>query len=194
MVQKKSGNHIGELKQVVVPYTLCLLNIITHEKIDLYKIWKNQGISTSLADLIYDLMKQVNEFILNNSPVSHYIEWAKKEECWLKVKDYKWSYNINDILADCIDENNPPKRNHRNDTENIDEIRQHRESIVKSIPSALWKKIYEWGRDTGMLSIRYASLASDIANKIKFNRKFLDSDIQKGYAIYEIVWEKILNF
>ena len=187
---KKSGNHIGELKQVVVPYTLCLLNIITDEKIDLYKIWKNQNISVSLADFIYDLMKQVNEFILDNSPVSHYIEWAKKEECWLKVKDYKWSYNINNILEDCIDENNPPKRNHRNNTENIDETRQHQESIVKSIPSALWKKIDEWGRDTGMLSIRYASLAGDIANKIRFNRKFLESDIQKGYAIYEIVWEK----
>jgi len=31
-------------------------------------------------------MKQVNQFILEKSPVSHYIEWAKKEECWDKVK------------------------------------------------------------------------------------------------------------
>ena len=61
---KLSGNHIGELKQVVVPYTLSLLNIITEGQLDLYRIWKNQSISPALSDFIYDLMKQVNEFIL----------------------------------------------------------------------------------------------------------------------------------
>ena len=91
---KVSGNHIGELKQVVVPYTLSLLNIITKGQLDLYKIWKNQRISLELSDFIYELMKQVNQFIIDKSPVSHYIEWAKKEECWLMVKGNKWSYNM----------------------------------------------------------------------------------------------------
>ena len=50
MEQKVSGNHIGELKQVVVPYTLSLLNIITKGQLDLYKIWKNQRISLELSD------------------------------------------------------------------------------------------------------------------------------------------------
>ena len=70
---KLTGDHIGELKQVVVPYTLSLLNIITEGRLDLYQIWKNQSISSALSDFIYDLMKQVNEFILKESPVSHYI-------------------------------------------------------------------------------------------------------------------------
>lgn len=90
---KLTGDHIGELKQVVVPYTLSLLNIITEGRLDLYRIWKNQAISSALSDFIYDLMKQVNEFILKESPVSHYIEWAKKEECWLKVRSNEWAYN-----------------------------------------------------------------------------------------------------
>lgn len=42
---------------------------------------------------------------------------GKKEECWLMVKGNKWSYNIADINADCIDENNPPKRIHKVDVE-----------------------------------------------------------------------------
>ena len=97
---KVSGNQIGELKQVVVPYTLSLLNLITEGKLDLYKIWKNQRISNVLSDFIYELMKQVNKFIIDKSPVSHYIEWAKKEECWLMVKEYGWLYDINDIIDD----------------------------------------------------------------------------------------------
>lgn len=80
---KVSGNHIGELKQVVVPYTLSLLNLITGGRLDLYKIWKNQCISMNLSDFIYELMKQVNQFIIDKSPVSHYIEWAKRKNAGL---------------------------------------------------------------------------------------------------------------
>ena len=186
---KVSGNQIGELKQVVVPYTLSLLNLITRGKLDLYKIWKNQHISNALSDFIYELMKQVNKFIIEKSPVSHYIEWAKKEECWLMVKEYGWSYNINDIIDDCIDERNPPKRNHKTDTEDVEKTRLHQESIIRSIPFSLWKKIESWGRETGILHTHYASLASDIAYKIKNERKLLDTDISKGYSIYETVWQ-----
>lgn len=186
---KVSGNQIGEMKQVVVPYTVSLLNIITGGRLDLYKIWKKQNISANLSDFIYDLMKQVNRFILEESPVSHYIEWAKKEECWQKVKEHEWTYNINDITDDFIDENNPPKRNHRNDTEDAENTRRHEEGIVRSIPFTLWKKIESWGRDTGMLQSPYPSIASDIAYKIKNGRKLLDSDISRGYSIYEKVWQ-----
>ena len=186
---KVSGNQIGELKQVVVPYTLSLLNLITEGKLDLYKIWKNQHISNVLSDFIYELMKQVNKFIIDKSPVSHYIEWAKKEECWLMVKEYGWLYDINDIIDDCIDEINPPKRNHKTDTEDVEKTRLHQESIIRSIPFLLWKKIEDWGKETGILSSHYALLASDIAYKIKNGRKLFDTDISKGYSIYEIVWK-----
>ena len=182
-------NQIGELKQVVVPYTLSLLNIITAGKLDLYKIWKNQHISMALSDFIYDLMKQVNKFIIEKSPVSHYIEWAKKEDCWQLVKSSVWSYNLNDIKDDCIDAMNPPKRNHKTDTEDAQMIRKHQESIIRSIPFSLWKKIEEWGRETGYLHSFTASIASDIAYKIKNDRKLLDTDITRGYSIYETVWQ-----
>ena len=57
-----------------------------------------------MSDFIYDLMKQVNNFILRESPISHYIEWAKKAECWLAVQSNKWAYNLDEIRQDFIDE------------------------------------------------------------------------------------------
>lgn len=186
---KLTGDHIGELKQVVVPYTLSLLNIITEGRLDLYRIWKNQSISSALSDFIYDLMKQVNEFILNESPVSHYIEWAKKEECWLKVRSNEWAYSLDEIRQDFIDEKNPPKRNHKSDVGDEESDRRHKEGIIRAIPFSLWKKIETWGRDTGMLQQTLTSFASDIAYKIKNNRKLNDSDISRGYLIYENVWK-----
>ena len=186
---KLTGDHIGELKQVVVPYTLSLLNIITEGRLDLYRIWKNQAISSALSDFIYDLMKQVNKFILEESPVSHYIEWAKKEECWLKVRSNEWSYNLDEIRQDFIDEKNPPKRNHKSDVGDEESDRRHKECIIRAIPFSLWKKIETWGRDTGILPPTLTSLASDIAYKIKNKRKLNDSDISRGYRIYENVWQ-----
>ena len=184
---KQNDYNIGELRQVVVPYTLSLINILTENKLDLFKIWENQQISQPLSDCIYDLMKQVNQFILANSPVTHYIEWAKKEDCWEQVKNHSWSFNINEIKADLIDENNPPKRNIVAENENTEETRKHEENIIRSIPFALWKKIEVWGRDSGYFSIHYQSAASDIAYKIKNNRKLNDTDCSKAISIFETV-------
>jgi hypothetical protein len=184
---KQNDYNIGELRQVVVPYTLSLINILTEDNLDLYKIWKNQQISQQLSDFIYDLMKQVNQFILDKSPVTHYIEWAKKEECWEQVKNHSWAFNINDITTDLKDENNPQKRNLVTDTDNSDETQRHEENIIRSIPFSLWKKIETWGRDTSLLSIHYQSAASDTAYKIKNNRKLSDSDRSKAIAVFDIV-------
>ena len=97
---KKNDYCIGELRQVAVPYTISLISYLTDNKLDLYKIWKNQCLSDALSDFIYDLMKQVNAFIIDNSPITHYIEWAKKDECWELVKQHKWNFNIEEIKSD----------------------------------------------------------------------------------------------
>lgn len=107
---RKNDYCIGGLRQVAVPYTISLISYLTNNKLDLYKIWKNQCLSDALSDFIYDLMKQVNAFIIDNSPITHYIEWAKKDECWDLVKQHEWNFNIEEIKSDLIDEKNPLKR------------------------------------------------------------------------------------
>ena len=180
---------IGEMRQVVVPYTISLLSQITNNRLDIYKIWKNQQVSPELSDFIYELMKQVNQFILDKSPVSHYIEWAKKEECWEKVKSNSWSLNLSDIEADIIDPRNPPKRNIIEETEDSAGNATHEEEIIRSIPFALWKKIESWGKDTDLLSINQQSTAFNIAFRVKNNQKISDSDRTKAIAVFEIVCE-----
>lgn len=178
-------NSIGEMKQVVVPYTISLLNIITGNKLDLYKIWKNQAISIELSDFIYNLMIQVNQFIKDKSPSDNRIEWAKKEECWSLVKNHSWDFNLKNIQADLIDENNPPKRNTDFDISE-EELAQNRE-IVKSIPVGLWNEILQWGKDSELLDIAKQTVVSNIAFKLRQNRKISDEEYQKGVRILDIV-------
>jgi hypothetical protein len=190
-VQNRYGIHpnsIGRERQTVVPYTLALFNIISDNKLDLYKIWKNQQISQQLSDFIYNLMKQVNKFIWDNSPSTNYNEEGKKERMWVLVKEnIKLSYNLSDIKSDLIDENNLPKRNTDIDISE-EELKQNRE-IVKSIPYALWSEIGKWGKDSGYLDITKQNVVSNIAYKLRQNKEkvIADEECKKGVEILDIV-------
>lgn len=178
-------NSIGEMKQVVVPYTLSLLNNITDNKLNLYKVWKNQDVSNELSDFIYDLMKQVNQFILDTYNGQHYIEKAKKEECWNLVKNHSWKFSLNKIKSDLIDEKNPPKRNIDVDIAE-EELIQNKE-IVKSIPPALWNEILQWGKESEFFNLTKQTVISNIAFKLRQNKIIADEEYQKGVEILDIV-------
>ena len=181
----KKPDSIGEMKQVVVPYTISLLNIITEDKLDLYKIWKNQCVSSNLSDFIYNLMKQVNQFILQTYYGQHYIEKAKREECWNLIKENIWSYNIKEINNDLVDENNPPKR--KTDIDISEEELKYNKDIVKSIPPALWYEILNWGKDSGYLNITKQAIVSNIAYKLRENKILSDDEYLKGVEILDVV-------
>ena len=184
---KASAVHIGELKNVTVPYTIALLTRITDGKLDLYKIWKAQQLSPALSDFIFDLMIQVNEFIIKNSVGSHYIEWAKKEECWDKVKGHTFAYDLAQIKDDLIDSSNPPVRRVTGEDLGGNGTYEHEMGIIRSIPPSLWNKIADWGQTSGFLAIHYQSAARDTAHKLKYNHLITETDRKRAMAIYEIV-------
>lgn len=184
---KASAVHIGELKNVTVPYTIALLTRITGGRLDLYKIWKTQQLSPALSDFIFDLMVQVNEFIIKNSVGSHYIEWAKKEECWDKVKEHTFAYDLSQIKDDLIDPSNPPARRVAGEDQSGNGTYEHEMGIIRSIPPSLWNKIADWGQSSGFLAIHYQSAARDTAHKLKYNHLITETDRKRAMAIYELV-------
>ena len=121
--------------------------------------------------------------------MSHFIEWAKIEECWDMEKNKSWNVEISDIQADLIDIKNPPRRNIIEETEDTASDAQHEESIIRSIPFTLWKKIETWGKNSDLLSINQQSTAFNMAFKVKNNQKIVDSDRTKAMAIFDIVCE-----
>ncbi|QBJ84965.1 abortive phage resistance protein [Chryseobacterium gleum] len=80
-------NSIGDMRYITVPYTLALLSYKKGTEINLSEIWKKQSISDELQTTIYNLMVQVEHFIKKNAPGALYGEWAKKEDCWINVKE-----------------------------------------------------------------------------------------------------------
>lgn len=187
---KRTGNNIGELKSVVVPYTIGLLNHLTGGRIDLYRIWKNQKISNALSNLIYSLMQQVNPFIMRISPSNNYLEWAKKEECWLAIRNNKdWEFDLDSIEDDLIDPDHPVARKVTVNTV-VNDKSEHDLKVVKSIPYKLWQKIADWGAESGELSLNLQSKAREIAHDLKFNHKLSSATVARGMTIFDCVCEE----
>lgn len=180
-------NNIGEMRNAVVPYAIALFGYLTNYELDLYKIWKNQRLSDSLQSVIYELMKQINKFILENSPSSHYIEWAKKEDCWYTIKYKKWNVDLTEIKSDLIDRTQSSKRYIIADSDEKAAQREYELDLLNSIPFKMWKEIELWGKESGYLSILQQSTAFDISYKIKIKKPLTDSEIEKAMNIFDIV-------
>lgn len=78
---------IGDMRYITVPYTLALLSFTMGNSVKLNEIWKKQSVSDEMQTIIFDLMNKVERFIKANAPGALYGEWAKKEECWIAVKN-----------------------------------------------------------------------------------------------------------
>jgi hypothetical protein len=181
---------IGDMRYITVPYSITLLNCLTSNQIDLYKIWKGQDVSKSLKSLLYVMMTSVETFIKDTAPGGLYGEWAKKEECWVKLRGNDFKFDLSPISIDLIDKKNPAKRTIVSDNE-VESIKRKEElERIKSIPPKVWKMIEEWGRETGYLSMVQKDIAWNLSLKARGNSNMLPNEISYGIAILEIVIDK----
>lgn len=180
-------NAIGDMRYITVPYTVSLLNNLTKNQIDLYKIWKMQDVSDSLRSILHLMMSTIEQFIKSTAPGGLYGEWAKKEECWIRVKNNDFKFDLNNLKQDMIDKKNPAKRIIVSDDET--EIQQRKEELekIKSIPTSVWKKIEDWGRETSQLSDTQQNIAWNLALKVRNDSNILPNEISNGISIIDKV-------
>ena len=183
-------NAIGDMRYITVPFAVTLLNCSTKNQLDLYKIWKAQDVSETLKSLFHEMMSAIEPFIKDTAPGGLYGEWAKKEDCWIKVKNNDFGFDLSIIKQDLIDKKNPPKRVIISDDETELQKRQEDLEKIKSIPTAIWKKIEEWGRETDNLSNNQQSIAWNLSLKIRNNSPILANEMSNGISIIEKVIDK----
>ncbi|MBI2730498.1 MAG: AIPR family protein [Sphingobacteriales bacterium] len=180
-------NAIGDMRYITVPFAISLLNHLTKNQLDLYKIWKAQDVSSSLKELLYEMMSTIEKFIKKTAPGGLYGEWAKKEDCWLLIKSNDFGFDLSSIAQDLIDKKNPPKRIVISDDEAELQKRQEEIGKIKSIPTSVWKKIEDWGRETNNLSDMQQNIAWNLALKVRNGSNILPNEISNGISIIEKV-------
>lgn len=77
---KYPGHH-----HLIVTYSLAWLFYLTRSKIDLRRIWDTQSVDQPILDFLEGISGIVNEHIRETQ--SNIGEYAKKEDCWTKLKE-----------------------------------------------------------------------------------------------------------
>lgn len=184
-------NSIGDMRYITVPYSIAYLGYKTEYKLDLYKIWKNQSISQTLSELLYDLMKQIEQFIKTNAPGALYGEWAKKEECWNELKGQNFDVEFARLKSDFEDPKNPNQRKRIADEESALKAIEDELEKLRSIPPEIWHRIEKWGRATGELSEQQKTVVFNMAGRVRNNTRISDYERQTALAVLEEVIEKV---
>ena len=138
-------------------------------------------------------MIQVETAIKKSAEKNHgalYGEWAKKEECWIDLKNQEFGIDFNSIKADFEDPKNPSNRKRMVDEETLQVQIQEEIEKINSIPSKVWNLFEEWGRETGELSAQKRTVAFNLAAKARNGTKPSDFERQTGLIIIDHIIEK----
>jgi hypothetical protein len=182
-------NSIGDMRYITVPYSISLLNYHINNKLDLYKIWKNQAVSDQFRDLLYDIMVSVENFIKTNAPGALYGEWAKKEECWSALKNQRFDIDLTTIKSDLETSKSASQRKRITDEETAQFQMNEELEKIKSIPSKLWHRIEDWGRVTEHLTEQQKTVAYNLAGRTRTGNKISDYERTTGILILDKVIE-----
>lgn len=182
-------NSIGDMRYITVPYTLSWLHIRTAGQLDLWKIWKNQAISSTLQTILRTCMVQMEAFIKEKAPGSLYGEWAKKEDCWKSVLEnqHLLKIDLSELKIDFINLKKTPPRALKSDADLQQTERLQLAQRLKSVPVARWKEIQQWGYGTKQLSDYQEGMVMNIQARIKSNAAFSDLELKHGLTILYLV-------
>ena len=162
-------NSIGELRFITVPYTISLLNFLTDDKLNLYKIWLNQSISEKLQNYIADLMRLVENFIKDSAPGDLYSEWAKKQECWIAIKNHFENVALTLNSDDLIKPDDENKRKRLTKEEIDTAYYKDIESLIKSISPVKWKEIYLYCKENADIPESFTNAVHTLGRKLRDN-------------------------
>lgn len=165
---------IGDLRYMVVPYTVSFLRLITENKISLLKIWKNQSISPELESLIAELLLKIDKFMRDTAPGGLIGEWAKKEDCWKKLKEYNLETDISEINHDLYKDSEI--RSRYQDTSVDAAQKDIFEKNIRKLGADKWIKIDQWGKLTNRLNIMESNIIWKIIQKIENKKPFTDKE------------------
>lgn len=181
-------NAIGDMRYITVPYSIAWLGLKLDYKLDLYKIWKQQSLSEILKDKLHEVMSKIEDFIKNQAPGSLYGEWAKKEDCWNRIKNEDFNIDLESLKAD-LENKSSEKRKKLTEDETQKAEMEASLNRLKSIHIKTWKKIEDWGRETQNLTQYQYDMASTLSSKIRNNRAITDIQLNQGETILNIVAE-----
>lgn len=175
---------IGDLRYMVVPYTVAWLRYVTGNRINLAEIWRTQTLTSDFQNIIKSILSSVDTFMRKTAPGGLIGEWAKKDECWKELKKYNTYVDVSALDKFCWTEEELQCR-YQNSTFDLKQ-RELVETAVKEIGGEGWIEIEQWGRATGKLEQSQVYFIWKIVRKIENNKTFSDNELKIADIILRI--------
>jgi hypothetical protein len=174
----KKPNAMGDLRYLVVPYSLAWLNYYTDDRLDLEELWKRQVIPKELSTLLKDILFKVNDFFQKNKPETYALigEWAKREDCWQALKVFspeKWEIDLSPIKHLLI-------KGHKQEQSSVGN------SPVLSVALEDWEAIELFGKETGKLTPIQTGIVRTILGKLRKKKLLTMQLVTAGEEILDI--------
>lgn len=147
LVQKQQ---YGGYRANIVTYSLAWLSYKTAQRIDLERIWKEQGLTQALEQEIINVSRLVQQVIVNPPGGANVGEWCKKEKCWDAIKqlDYRLSTKLESELLSVA----RPAGKAAVPASSIESVTDEEKKVIEKackISAATWFGLSRWAKETG---------------------------------------------
>ncbi len=176
---------IGDLRYMVVPYTVSWLRSLTGDHINLLRIWKCQILSKKFETLLYDMLVKVDEFMRNTAPGGLIGEWAKKEDCWEKLRNLNFEISLYNLDLEFYSDIEIQQKHQDYVIDSFE--KELVEKQIKKIAYEDWIKIESQGKSLGKFGIVESNFIWRIIRKLERNKTFSNKDLKQASIILKAI-------
>jgi hypothetical protein len=169
-VDRAAASHAaGSHKSLVTTYTVARLSLGTQRRVDLDRVWREQGVSDALRDALDDLVPRVMAAITRPLAGNHVGEWAKKAACWDAVSRVGW--NVPTALEEELRETPLDEATLAGGTEEAG----GNAAEILSVPVDEWDAIARWAKETRKLEPWQRKLVAAVGRRVESREEVLET-------------------
>ncbi|MFJ5233045.1 AIPR family protein [Kitasatospora sp. NPDC088391] len=165
----------GSHKRLITTYTVARLSLATEKRIDLDRIWNEQGTTEAVKGALDELCPLIMETVISGD--RHVSEWAKKSDCWDEVSRIPWE--LPEALA--AELTAEPFEIVSLESTESDEA----EAAVEDIPSEEWRALADWAREGRFLRSVDRQLADRVAQRLSQGRPVTGAQARQAMEVHE---------
>lgn len=161
----------GGYRANIVTYTLAFLSFKTAQRIDLDRIWKEQGLTAALEQEIVAVSILVHKLITNPPNGANIGEWCKKEKCWETVKNI--DYSLSTVFeAELVTVGYTTEKTTA--TSSIDSLTEDEQLMIDqaaAVSAETWFALSKWAKETGNFQPWLRSMLFSVGSVVSRGKK-----------------------
>ena len=161
----------GGYRANIVTYTLAFLSYKTAQRIDLDRIWKEQGLTAALEQEIVAVSVLVHKLITNPPNGANISEWCKKEKCWDTVKDIEYSLSAA-FETELVTVGYTTEKTTA--TSSIDSLTEDEQLMIDQateVSAETWFALSKWAKETGNFQPWLRSMLFSVGSIVSRGKK-----------------------